>query len=238
MGTPQIAPANRRARLLVCAFGPFPGVAVNPSEALARALVRLRRPALAGSEIRLLILPTRWASLALLDDTLARFCPDAVLLLGVASRRRIVELETRAANATRPAADAARRHPAGRVLVPGAPRALTTTARLSPLLAALRGQKVPARRSRDAGRYLCNAAYFHALAGLERPGEGGMPAPAVFVHLPGRSGRPAGVSAQCMARGLCALLVALAGQAGRARATPRRFAGGAPPLHKPTDLIE
>jgi pyroglutamyl-peptidase len=43
------------------------------------------------------------------------------------------------------------------------------------MLLALRRHHLPARVSRDAGRYLCNAAYHRALAtGL----------PAIFIHIP------------------------------------------------------
>lgn len=216
MGASDTAMPRGRPRLLVCAFGPFPGVAVNPSEALARAMVALRRPALAHTEIRLLVLPTLWASLARLDAALAAFVPDAVLLLGVAARRKRVELELRAVNGAGRAADAAGRHPSRRALAPHGPPELGTTARLAPLHAALRGQNIPARLSRDAGRYLCNAAYFHALAAGQASARHGAAPRVVFIHLPGRSGRPHGVGRCRMVRSLSAVLVALAAQA-RAR---------------------
>ncbi|MFG1437069.1 pyroglutamyl-peptidase I family protein, partial [Xanthobacter sediminis] len=87
-----------RPRILICAFGPFPGVPVNPSERLGRTLAHMRRPALAGCDLALEILPTRWAALGLLERHLDRHAPDAVLLLGVAPRRRALCVETRAVN--------------------------------------------------------------------------------------------------------------------------------------------
>lgn len=204
------SPAARQRTILVCAFGPFPGVAVNPSAALARALARFRRPALADVALHLLILPTRWDSLTLLDDTLARLKPDAVLLLGVAARRKVVCVEARALNKTRPLPDAAQRHPSAPILIGSAPEALGATAALPPLLAALRAFAVPARPSRDAGRYLCNASYFHALLDAShRRAAGAGALPVVFIHLPGRAGRPAGVGAAAMVRALSVVLVAL-----------------------------
>lgn len=210
MGSPAMP---RRARILVCAFGPFPGVVVNPSEHLARALIRSRRPVLAGTELHLLVLPTAWASLNLLDAALGRLQPDGVLLMGVATRRRTVDLEARAVNAARAAPDAEGRHPAAVRLVGAAPPVLSSTAALAPLAAALRRHRVPTRRSRDAGRYLCNAAYFHALHHARACGRA---VPVVFVHLPGRAGRPPGIGPEHMRRGLSALLVALAALAHRA----------------------
>lgn len=201
---------HRPVRILVCAFGPFPGVPVNPSARAARTLARRRRPALAGCDVAVDILPTRWDSLPGLDARIAAFAPDGVLLLGVAARRRTVCVETCAVNTARPVPDAARRHPQTRRLVAGAPARLGSTARLAPLHAAFRGFAVPARLSGDAGRYLCNASYFHALA-ASTPGT----RPVVFIHLPGRDGRPAGVCAARMAGALSAVLAAVAAQARR-----------------------
>lgn len=195
-----------RPVLLVTGFGPFPGVPANPSATLARQVARLRRPALGRFEIKVAVLATRWDGLDALDARIAREKPAAVLLLGVAARRRSVCVEARAVNAARPAPDAAKAHPSAARLAAGAVPVRRSSARLPPLLAALRRHGVPARLSRDAGRYLCNAAYFRALGAA-----GG--APVVFVHLPGRTGRPHGVDAARMGRALGDLLVALAAQA-------------------------
>lgn len=214
--TGAVAVPIGRTRLLVCAFGPFPGVPANPSERAVRDMLRVRRPALAEADIHLEILPTRWDALARLDALLARHAPDAVLLVGVASRRHRVSVETRAVNATRDFPDAARRHPSGRRLAAGDGE-LRSTATIPPLLHALRAAGVPAAASREAGRYLCNASFFHALGEAGR--RVGRVPPVVFVHLPGRTGRPSRASRAALARGLSGLLVALASQARRAHAS-------------------
>lgn len=202
--------------LLVTAFGPFPGVPVNPSAALARQVARARRPALGAFSVKVAALPTRWDSLDALGALVADLRPAAILMLGVASRRRHVCIEAQAANAARPAPDAARRGPPGRRLAPhDAASARRSSAALPPLAAALRRHGIAARISRDAGRYLCNAAYFRALALA-----GG--APVVFVHLPGRAGRPRGVGAARMGRAVSDLLVALAAEARRHARSARR----------------
>ncbi|UJX43759.1 peptidase C15 [Xanthobacter sp. YC-JY1] len=199
---------NRPLRILVCAFGSFPGVPVNPSQQLAADLLRLRRPALCGIQIALEILPTRWDALARLDARLDAFDPDAVLLLGVAARRRRVSIEMLAVNAARAAPDAARRHPPARRLAADGPPLLQSHVPAGPQANALRRAGIAAVPSRDAGRYLCNASYFHALAWAAR--QGGHPRPVLFVHLPRREGRPAGVSRTRMGRGLSSILLALA----------------------------
>lgn len=212
--TPAPPASGRPLRLLVCAFGPFPGVPVNPSATVARDLVRLSRPALADAELHLVILPTRWDALGHLDALLAKLRPDGVLLFGVAARRRRVCVEMLAVNAARPVPDAAHRHPACRRLDAAGPSVLRSTAGATARVAALTRLGIAAAASRDAGRYLCNASYFHALAATSGPA--GSAPPVLFVHLPGRSGRPAGVSRQALARGVSELLVALAAEARRA----------------------
>lgn len=215
-----MAPAPARPpRLLLCAFGPFPGVPVNPSQQAVRDLLKVSRPALAVLHIRGEILPTRWDALARLDALLDAFAPDGVVLFGVATRRRRVCIETRAVNATRDIPDAARRHPPARCLRTDAPDALFTTADPARLLAALRAFGVPATASRDAGRYLCNASFLEALAWelTLRGGDGGTRRPILFVHLPGRTGRPSGVSRLRMARALSRLVATFAHGARAAR---------------------
>ncbi|MDI4663246.1 peptidase C15 [Xanthobacter autotrophicus] len=209
---------TRRLRILVTAFGPFPGVPLNPSQRTARDLLRLRRPALADVEIVFEILPTRWSVLPHLDTLMDEQAFDGVLLLGVAARRRHVGLEARAMNAARPFPDAQGRHPPGRRLAPRGPDDYRSTAPVLPWASALRRCGIAAAASGDAGRYLCNAAYFHALAAAQAcaRSKGAVP-PVLFIHLPGRSGIPHGASRASLARGFSGLLVALAAEARRRR---------------------
>lgn len=173
--------------ILICGFGPFPGVPRNPSAKAALAVARRRRPALSDWRIEVEILPTLWTSPERLVHLVARHRPSAILLLGVARRRRALCLETLAVNAAGSAPDAARRHgPAP--LLPGAPPRLSAPAATARLLRALRSTGLAARLSRDAGRYLCNAVYFRALHGPRaEAGRARNVMPVVFVHLPGRS---------------------------------------------------
>ncbi|QTL02361.1 peptidase C15 [Aquabacter sp. L1I39] len=189
--------------ILICGFGPFPGVPRNPSETAARDLARLRRPLLGALHRHVEILPTRWDALPHLADTLRSVRPDAVLLLGVAARRRVVNVEMRAVNVASAFPDAARRHAPQRAVQPGGPDVRVTRACVPHLVHKLRQAGLKAAPSRDAGRYLCNGAYFTALSVLAEAR-----VPVVFVHLPGRApGARAGRLRR--ANGLAQLLNAL-----------------------------
>lgn len=172
------------ARLLITGFGPFPRVPDNPSARVARRLAsssHLRR--ILGAAPDCLILDTRYAALdTQLAPALARQ-PAAVLMIGVAASRRRVCVETRAVNrVSRLFPDASGAVSQSLAFESGAP-----ALRRSPATEAVRvsltraGLKVAA--SRDAGRYLCNAAYFRALA---------QDCPAIFLHIPmpARTKRP------------------------------------------------
>ena len=187
-------------KVLICGFGPFPSVPRNPSEAAARQFGALRRPALAHLSRSVEILPTRWDALALLEARITALRPDVVLLLGVAGRRSRIEVETRAVNAASAAPDADGRHAPARQIEDSGPPERVSHLPVQALVAALRRAGLAAGPSRDAGRYLCNAAYYTALRAV---GNGGK---VVFVHLPGRGAR---VDPARRAHGLAGLLRAL-----------------------------
>lgn len=167
---------NRPVDLLITGFGPFPGMPRNPSAVLARRLGRSSRLRLAvGHGLRVRVLDTTYAAIETqLAPALAEG-PCAVLMLGVASRAKRIRVEMQACNrASRFLPDASGRPSARLTLDPGGPAARHggVAARA---LAILRRHGLAAARSRDAGRYLCNASYFRAL---------GEPYPVLFVHIP------------------------------------------------------
>jgi pyroglutamyl-peptidase len=165
-------------RVLLIGFGPFPGAPVNPSASLVTMLARRRRPALAALDISTHAFATAYAAV---DHDLPKLLaakPDVVLIFGLAGRRRQLCIETRARNALSLLFPDARgfRPPHG-VIARGRPSSLNGNAPFVRLLGAVRSRAVPARLSRDAGRYLCNYAYWRA---LERGG-GSL---VQFVHIP------------------------------------------------------
>ncbi|MFG1461797.1 peptidase C15 [Xanthobacter sp. DSM 24535] len=170
---------DERRRILICGFGAFPGVPDNPSARVARRLGRLARPALSDLARHVEILPTRWAALDLAEARIRDLKPDAIVLLGVASRRRNVCVEQRALNAAGSFPDASGVAMTGRRLAEG-PGEIRSSADLPRLVAALRAAGLPVAVSRDAGRYLCNGLYYRVLA-LAAPRH----VPVVFIHLPG-----------------------------------------------------
>jgi pyroglutamyl-peptidase len=167
-------------RILLAGFGPFPGAPVNPSAALARALARRRRPALAELQRTVHVFATNYASVDRDMPQLFAEKPDIVLIFGLAARRRYISIETRARNAvSRLFPDAGGQRSARGFIENGGPDALRGRAPFYRLLGATRPTNVPVRLSRDAGRYLCNYAYWRALEQSPR----GQPL-VQFVHIP------------------------------------------------------
>jgi pyroglutamyl-peptidase len=166
-------------RVLITGFGPFPGAPFNPSAALAKALARRRRPALAGIERATHVFATTYASV---DRDLPKLFarkpkPDVVLMFGVAGRRRQLCIESRARNAVALLfPDASGHRPRHGVIKLRGPAALTGNTPFARLAGAA-GPR--ARRSRDAGRYLCNYVYWRAL----EQARGTRPL-VQFVHIP------------------------------------------------------
>jgi pyroglutamyl-peptidase len=170
----------RVLRVLLLGFGPFSGAPINPSALLVEALRRRRRPALANVAWASHVLATAYAAV---DRDLPRLLagkPDIVLIFGLAARTPHVRIETHARNAASVLfPDARGQRPRSSVITMGGPSARRGRAPFAHLLGAARRAGVPARLSRDAGRYLCNYAYWRVL----EHGAGGRPL-VQFVHIP------------------------------------------------------
>jgi pyroglutamyl-peptidase len=179
------SPDRRPIRVLVTGFGSFPGAPTNPTAALVGQLARSRRAALAGVRIAAHVFATRYQAVdADLPALLAREQPDALIMFGVATRAKHIGVELLARNRKSilfPDAGGATAN--GLAIAPGAPAALRGRFSLPAALAAVRVTGLRAIISRDAGRYLCNYAYWRALeqAGAAQPGG---PRIVVFVHVP------------------------------------------------------
>jgi pyroglutamyl-peptidase len=164
-------------RVLITGFGPFPGAPFNPSAALAKALARRRRPALAEIDRATHVFATTYASVDRDLPKLFAQKPDIVLMFGVAGRRRQLCIETRARNAVSLLfPDAGGHRPLRGVIKLHGPAARTGNAPFARLAGAA---GTTARLSRDAGRYLCNYVYWRAL----EPVRGTRPL-VQFVHIP------------------------------------------------------
>ena len=167
--------------ILITGFGPFPGTPVNPTGPLVAHLARLRRPAL--RDVRLIghVFPTRYAAVdQYLPFLLAQHRPDALLMFGVAPRRRHLSIETRARNALALLPDAGSGS-LGRHAIGGELSERRMPAPVRHLLRAARIGSLPAALSFDAGKYLCNYLCWRA---AEAVSTGPAPRLAAFIHVP------------------------------------------------------
>lgn len=157
--------------ILLTGFGPFPGAPVNPTEAIIAK-------AAAPDGARTLVLSTQYDAVPGALEAAAREKPNVVVMTGLAAAADRVRIELLARNEIAPGRpDASGKVWNDGVIEQDGPEALDTTADLPALFEALQGADVDYEISRDAGGYVCNFAYFHALRRFEA-------ARIVFVHLP------------------------------------------------------
>jgi pyroglutamyl-peptidase len=198
-------------RVVLIGFGPFPGAPVNPSASLVKVLARRRRPALRDVEFTTHIFATAYAAVDRDMPKLLATKPDAVLMFGFAWRRRHLSIETRARNAVSQLfPDVGGHVPQSGTIVRGGAPSRRGNAPFMRLLSAARAGGASARLSRDAGRYLCNYAYWRTLERVR----GGWPL-VQFIHIPQvrltprRRGRRRSPSLSQLVTAAEALLIAL-----------------------------
>jgi pyroglutamyl-peptidase len=173
---------NRKLRVLITGFGPFPGAPHNPTMPLVKRLVQLRRPAFDDVELQSHIFHVTYRTVDReLPELIAGVKPQALLMFGLAGRTAYLRIETRARNAvTTTFPDADRSVAMKGAIVPGA-AARSFGPHTTKLLRAARGTGIDARPSRDAGSYLCNYLSWRAIEAVN--GKDG-PRLAQFVHIP------------------------------------------------------
>jgi pyroglutamyl-peptidase len=198
-------------RVVIAGFGPFPGAHVNPSALLVKVLAQRRRPALARVTLTAHVFATSYAAVDRDLPKLFAAKPDIVPIFGLAAQRRQLCIETRARNTVSLLfADAGRNRPARGIIASAAPPSRRGNAPFAALLGAARATGFPARLSRDAGRYLCNYAYWQALGRVH-----GKRPLIQFVHVPlvrlapRRPGKRRAPSLSALADAAEAVLIAL-----------------------------
>jgi pyroglutamyl-peptidase len=166
--------------ILVTGFSAFPGAPVNPSAAIVMRLLRrhARRFRLHGIKLQTAVLPVVYDEVTReLEGLVTRAQPDAIVHLGLASRRKQVSVETRAVNRiTTLHPDAAKRRAAARAVRAGGLPALRSPLATPSLVTFMRRTGVPTQLSIDASDYVCNQTLYTSLASGS--------APAVFIHVP------------------------------------------------------
>lgn len=177
-------PASRTATLLLTGFGPFPGVPANQSKQLVQRLASLVRRRWPKLHVATLVLPTEWVRAPILAEAaLDRWRPDVALHFGVSGGASGFDVEWLAENRARPLRDAAGHVPERPRLDQEAGRQIAGRMPAHHIHRHLRRNGHTCRLSHDAGRYLCNAVYYHSLrhAALHAPDR-----VVAFVHVPKR----------------------------------------------------
>ena len=169
--------------LLLTYFGPFPGVPVNPTVALAEGAVRALNTARPDLSVVARELPVSYdGSSAALRAALQEVQPDALISLGVAVGRDVVSLEQVAINLDSAGIednDGDRR--CDEPIVPDGREAYFSSLPVRASYERLRAAGEPVEISYTAGTYVCNHVFYE---GQRISRELGLSIPAGFVHVP------------------------------------------------------
>ena len=161
--------------ILVTAFTPFGGDALNASQEILNAL-----PAtLGGVRLEKRLLPVSFrASSRLALEAAERLRPEAIVCLGQAGGRDVVTPERVAVNLMDAAiSDSDDFQPVDEPVIPNAPAAYFSTLPVKAMVEAMQRVGVPARLSNSAGTYVCNALMFAMLHQTKD-------IPCGFIHVP------------------------------------------------------
>jgi len=181
-----------RLRVLLTGFGPFPGVAENPSGWLAETLAG--RKTAHDADMHGHVLPTEWdAVAALAPDLHANLQPHLMIHFGVSPPARGLRIERSAHNLAALRHDAGGRLPNASSISPGGAARLDTSLQVAAIAAHLRAQGHAASASASCGRYLCNYLYYRSLEWALAQGRN-----ALFVHVPLTHAQGGSISADAL----------------------------------------
>ena len=161
--------------ILVTAFEPFGGDALNASQEILNALPET----LGGVRLEKRLLPVSFrASSRLALEAAERLRPEAIVCLGQAGGRDVVTPERVAVNLMDAAiSDSDGFQPVDEPVIPNAPAAYFSTLPVKAMVEAMQRVGVPARLSNSAGTYVCNALMFAMLHQTKD-------IPCGFIHVP------------------------------------------------------
>jgi pyroglutamyl-peptidase len=156
-------------KVLLTGFGPFPGIATNPS---ATVVEHLAASSAERSDVEIVtsILATEYARAGnSIRELISRVGPDAVICIGTAAKRTEINLERVALNLDDAAIpDNAGTIIQGKLIAPEGPVAYWSTLPLDRIHAGLRDRGIPATMSNHAGTYVCNHTFYVARHEIER----------------------------------------------------------------------
>ncbi len=162
--------------IAITAFGPFPGVAENPTQRLHDYFLDQSEKLPAGCSLHMLDVDYREVTKQL--DAILETRPAALLLTGYSNLAKAITLEMQASSIC--AAD--KPDIAGHVpQLAGDGHCLRTALDLDTMRSRLTKAKLPAEISHDAGQYLCNFSFHYGLSHFERQGDRPH---ALFIHFP------------------------------------------------------
>lgn len=161
-------------RILLTAFDPFGGEAVNPAQ------LAVREVQFDGHTLQKLTIPTEYARCeTVLSAALDEFSPDILLMIGQAGGRAAVTPERVAINVDdSSAADNAGEVRQNQPISPDGPAAYFATLPLHRIVDAIKAAGIPAAISNSAGTFVCNHLMYTALSRVKPPAIAG------FVHVP------------------------------------------------------
>ncbi len=159
-------------RILITAFEPFGGAAVNTSAEILRLLPDI----IVGCPVQKALLPVVFGKAA---DQALQYPADIIFLLGEAGGRTMVTPELRARNlrdARIP--DNAGNQPRQQKILNDGPETYETPLPVEKISRLMRQEGYPIEPSPDAGAFVCNDTFY--LAGMRSR------VPVSFIHVPAR----------------------------------------------------
>jgi len=167
-------------KLLLTAFEPFAGEAINPSAEAARAIGAID---FSGAVVRVAELPVdRYRAVSAALDLIRADQPDIVVMLGEAGRRYRINPERVAINIDDfRIADNAGNKPTDEAIIEGGPVAYFSTLPIRSIVERIKSAHIPAAISNSAGTYLCNRLFYSVMNFIKVENLG---TSAGFIHLP------------------------------------------------------
>lgn len=177
-----------RPVVLLTGFGPFPGMPDNVSARLVQYVSRQARHVHQTHRFHAAVLPTEWhAAPQRLAALIGKLRPAVSLHFGVAKDADGFRIETRGLNSCRMTEDSAGCLPPAPVLIDSGPKSYDVALPVNGIVDRLTALKLPVTTSEDAGGYLCNSIFYHALHARTEPDTLSR---AGFIHIPSSLSAP------------------------------------------------